>query len=370
MSNPAGSPIPGTVQDPRYACCSRSGAFWHQLDAARGTGHTDHADHAAGPAGPWPEDFSHDPVEPIPDADSAAAPRVQKRITRHTAAALFAGLVLIGSGAAGVAVRIYSMTDPSPATGSARVIAQGIAPLIGEQVVWRAVRYQAQPRSTALAAVSPLSFLIASDEPLLLSNDDPATVEEDLIAEARLAPGEAMMVRSGTQQQRASVTDASTEYIAMELVEVAQADNVVDGQVLFISNPFVSGGTTPDLEFDLDLVSAVLSDSDSTVIPDTGQSVAILATDGAIDVIPSGGRRRTLQVGEGDVFTGEIEIQPAEGGSRWQCQAVDRLAVRPQRRRHVRGRRRRSGDSARGATAAARGRGDPADRDAGHHPAD
>ena len=29
---------------------------------------------------------------------------------------------------------------------AARVIAQGIAPLAGEEVVWRAVRYEAQPR--------------------------------------------------------------------------------------------------------------------------------------------------------------------------------------------------------------------------------
>ena len=250
-------------------------------------------------------------------AVQAARPRSasRKRIARHLAAATLAGLVLIGSGAAGVAVRLFSISDPSPATGSARVIAQGIAPLFGEEVVWRAVRYVAQPRTSALAADSPLSFLIASDEPLLLSNDDPATVEEDLAPEARLAPGEALMVRAGTKQQRASVTETSTEYIAMELVRVSEASAVVDGQVLFVSNPFVSGGSTPDLDFDLDLVSAVLADSDSTVIPDTGQSVAILATDGAIDVIPSGGRRRTLQVGEGDVFTGEIEIRPAESGS-------------------------------------------------------
>ena len=191
------------------------------------------------------------------------------------------------------------------------MIAQGIAPLVGDEVVWRAVRYQAQSRSSAVVAESPLSFVIASDEPLLLSNDDPDTAEEDLVPEARLAPGEALMVRAGTLQQRASVTDATTEYIAMEVVRVADAGNILDGQVLFTSNPFISGGTTADLEFDLDLVSAVLADSDSTIIPDTGQSVAILATDGAIDVIPSGGRRRTLQVGEGDVFSGELEIRPA-----------------------------------------------------------
>ena len=156
---------------------------------------------------------NHSPVQA-----SAAAPRVQKTShppRRRGSAGRF-GPDRLGRRRRRRAP--LSITDPSPATGSARVIAQGIAPLIGEEVVWRAVRYVAQPRTSAVAADSPLSFLIASDEPLLLSNDDPATVEDDLIPEARLAPGEALMVRAGTKQQRASVTDDTTEYIAMELV--------------------------------------------------------------------------------------------------------------------------------------------------------
>jgi hypothetical protein len=62
---------------------------------------------------------------------------------------------------------------------------------------------------------------------------------------------------------------------------------------------------------DMDCVNAVLRPGETTTIPDVGQSVMILATDGAIDVIPSGGRRRTLAPGEGDVFTGQLEIRPA-----------------------------------------------------------
>ncbi len=233
------------------------------------------------------------------------------KLKRRIVALALAGVILAGSGAAGVAVRLISITDPSPATGNARVIAQGVAPLLAEEVVWRAVVYSARPREEARTATRPLGFLVASGGPLLLSNDDPTTDEEDLIPEARLAPGEALLVRAGTDQQRASVTDENTEYIALELVPADGANEVGAGELLFISAPFISGGPTPDLDFDIDLVSAVLAEQESTIIPDTGQSVAILATDGAIDVIPSGGRRRTLQIGEGDVFSGELEIRPA-----------------------------------------------------------
>lgn len=239
--------------------------------------------------------------------------RSRRRVTRRIVAVALAGAILLGSGAAGVALRIISITDPSPATGNARVIAQGIAPLTDQEVVWRAVVYGARPRADAQVATRPLGFLIASDGTLLLSNDDPETDAEDLTLEARLAPGEAFLVKPGTAQQRASVTDDAIEYIALELVPADGADDIGSGELLFISAPFISGGASPDLEFDLDLVSAVLSEQESTTIPDVGRSVAILATDGAIDVIPSGGRRRTLQVGEGDVFSGELEIRPAAG---------------------------------------------------------
>jgi len=252
--------------------------------------------------------------QPVPSVQSDRATpgsRWRRGLTRRVVALVLAGAILLGSGAAGVAVRLFSITDPSPATGNARVVAQGIAPLSDGEVVWRAVIYQAMPRTDALTETRPLGFLVASGGPLLLSDDDPETDEEDLTPEARLAPGEAFLVQPGTKQQRASVTDETIEYIALELVPADDAGDIESGELLFVSAPFVAGGTAPDLGFDLDLVSAVMNEQESTTIPDVGKSVAILATDGAIDVIPSGGRRRTLQIGEGDVFSGELEIRPA-----------------------------------------------------------
>lgn len=251
-----------------------------------------------------------------PSFDATNASRQRRLGWRRLATrplALLLGLsMLLGSAGGGVAYRMLSVSDPSPATGAARVIAQGVAPMLGEEVVWRAVIYRARPRDEARAVKRPLSFLVASDGPILLSNDNPDTPEEDLTPEARLAPGEAMMVPPGTTQQRASLTDQATEYIALELVPAADADEVGAGQLIFTSAPFVLDPNDPTgADHDLDLVSAVLGGGQSTTIPDVGQSVAILATDGAIDIIPSGGRRRTLQPGEGDVFTGEIEILPA-----------------------------------------------------------
>jgi hypothetical protein len=142
---------------------------------------------------------------------------------------------------------------------------------------------------------------MATDEPVLLTN-----VNEDGNKDvARLAPGEAFLVEQGTRQIRASMTDNSVSYLAIELVAADDADNAGDGEILFTSDPF----TAPVGSRDIDLVRNVLEVGEQASLPDTGESVAILATEGAIDILPSGGRGRTLEAGESAIFEpGELEI--------------------------------------------------------------
>lgn len=89
-------------------------------------------------------------------------------------------------------------------------------------------------------------------------NDDPDAEEEDLTPEARLAPGEALLVRDGAAQQRASVTDENTEYIALELVPL----------------PTDAPTTTvePTLISELDSDADRLSDGDEVYVYGTSQS--------------------------------------------------------------------------------------------------
>lgn len=209
-------------------------------------------------------------------------------------------LLLMPLGAAGAWQ--LGPSSGSPATGHAQVVTQGISTLPDGQVVWRLVERQAPPRGSARPARRQLGFVLASDEPILLSNQ----TSEGLEDVARLAPGEALLVLEGTRQARASLTDSPTRYVSLELVPADQANDVGSGTLLFVTDPFPA----PSGKRDLDLVRNILEIGEQATLPDTGSPTIVLATDGAIEIVPGGGRARTLQAGEGTRFDpGELEIQ-------------------------------------------------------------
>lgn len=195
----------------------------------------------------------------------------------------------------------------SPATGHAQVVTQGIAELPAEPLIWRVVERTAQPRWEAKAGKRVLGFVLASDEPVLLTN---VTADGSTVDVARLGDGEAYLVLDGTRQLRASLSDQPVSYLSLELVPATDADKVGNGTVLYTSPAF----TPPPGARDVDLVRNVLRLRETATVPDTGQSVYILATDGAIDILPATGEPTRLQQGESGIFTGPLDItavQPA-----------------------------------------------------------
>jgi hypothetical protein len=212
--------------------------------------------------------------------------------------------VLITPIGAVVAGQLTSNTG-SPATGHAQVITQGIAEMAGQDVVWRLVERTAQPRTVATFGDQVLGFVLASEEPILLTNAT-GLGDENV---ARLAPGEAFLVNAGTRQKRASMTDQAVVYLSLELVPRSDVNLVGEGRLVFTTDAF----TAPTGSHDLDLVRDVLTEQEQTIIPDSGQSNVILASEGAIDVVPSVGQMQTLQAGEAGIFQGELLIRPAAG---------------------------------------------------------
>jgi hypothetical protein len=194
------------------------------------------------------------------------------------------------------------LRQESPATGHAQVVTQGIDDLPDGQVVWRVVERTASPRTEAKSGRRVLGFVLATEEPVLLTN----VTDDGLKDVARLAPGESFLVTAGTKQIRASFTDEAVKYLSFELVPADDAENTNGGKLLFKSAEF----SAPDGERDIDLVRNLLADGEQATVPDTGESVAILATEGAVDILPSGGKGRTLEAGEGAIFApGELEIE-------------------------------------------------------------
>jgi hypothetical protein len=189
----------------------------------------------------------------------------------------------------------------SPISGSAQVIAQGVATLPEGSVVWRTVRARALPLAEAPFEVQPLSFVLATNGPLLLTNDDGSQVH--------LGTGEAALTPGGTVQQRASLTGREESFLSIELVP-QDAAPLANATVLQPGTPFEA----PDGAHDLDLLADLLGSGESLTIPDSGGKNVILVTDGAATVAKPDGGSAVLLAGEAANFSGELVVAPAPSG--------------------------------------------------------
>jgi hypothetical protein len=175
--------------------------------------------------------------------------------------------------------------------------AGGVAEVPAGEVVWRTVRARAEPTGTAPFSPRPLSFVLATEDALLLADD--RLLHIDL-----LFPGEAAFVPPGVTQQRSSLTDSAVNFLAIELVPAAEAMVSDDSTVLQPGQPFPSPGGYHDF----DLIQGILSNVDSYTVPDTGQKNIILVTAGTISVGRAGSSPTTLLAGESATFSGELII--------------------------------------------------------------
>jgi hypothetical protein len=220
---------------------------------------------------------------------------------------LFGMLFLLLSPVAFVAARSFvTLTDPSPAVGRAQVVTQGISALPGTEYVMRVVRRTAPALGDAKVGRRVLGFALATDEPILITDVEDDGTYKDL---ARLAPGEAYMTLNGDRQIRASLSGAPTQYLSIEFVPPDRGSDIGTGELLFVSDPIIA----PPGQRDVDLVRNVLAQQDIAKVPDTGGQIMVLATDGAIDILPTRTRMRRLESGQSAVFSAEeIEIRPSE----------------------------------------------------------
>ena len=227
--------------------------------------------------------------------------RLDERLVRWGLAAL----VLLGTPAGVYATRQALNDNQSPAEGTAQVVAQGLAKLPQGRLVWRVVERVAKPRGEAEPGTGVTGYVLAQEESILLTN----VVNGQLVDAARLAPGEAFAVQDGTSQIRSSLTDQSVTYLSLELVPENQANSTGSGPLLFTPAAF----EPPAGMRDIDLVANVLRPGDQAQIPYTGGQIAILATEGTIDILPDGGPVATLQPGQTSIFNGPVTI--TSGGS-------------------------------------------------------
>lgn len=223
------------------------------------------------------------------------------RITLHLGASAALLITLVFSLAPQALARDAADVTFSPVTGTAQVIAQGVSPLPEGDVVWRTVRARALPLADAPFEEQALSFVLATNGPLLLTNEDGEQIH--------LGTGEAALTPGGTVQQRASLSDQEESFLSIELVPEG-ASPPENATVLQPGAPFAA----PSGAHDLDLLADLLGSGESLTIADSGGKNVILVTDGAATVGKPEGGSAVLLAGEAASFSGELLVAPAPSG--------------------------------------------------------
>ena len=212
--------------------------------------------------------------------------------------------LLLGAGTGALARLQATLDGPSPATGHAAVIAQGVGEMPFDPIAWRIVRDTAEPLDVALPVERALGFVVA--EP-----DGVHVVDETLGTQERLAAGEASFVAEADVQIRASLTDASASYLRIALVAEADASEPGDDELVFGGQAFAA----PEGRRDIDLLRDTLDLDEQSTIAGGDYPVLIMATAGSIE-ITVGGEPVQLAAGEATEVTGDITVTGLEEGSR------------------------------------------------------
>jgi hypothetical protein len=242
-----------------------------------------------------------------------------KRRWPRSARLFLASAVLVGTlVAAPAATAFFQVPDePSPASGTAQVVAQGVVDIAAGDLRWEVTEQSAAAPANTAPAASELGFIIVGSGVLLV--DDLGTGEQ-----TRLPAGEAMLSRGGSEQLRAALGADPALYHELMLVN-ANAEPV-DETVLFSGEAFAG----PGARHDLDLLQDTLAPAAQTVIPAGALPTLVLILSGGADVTTEAGDVFSLGADEAVALSGSLVITAAENGAEvaaaYSGPAVPRLA--------------------------------------------
>lgn len=214
-------------------------------------------------------------------SEHGARPRQSRRSVAATRLPVVGGLLLVVLMAAVPALaQVVALTPdaPSPATGRAQVIAQGVAAMPAPVLAWRVVLDTAELPDQATIEERALGFSLADRGAIVI--DDEASG-----AQVRLAGGEAAFVPAGARQRRAALGPANTAYYRIALVPAERAADAGGDRLVLAGDTFAA---PPGRAHDLDLVRDILGPNESAGLAAAAAPVLILATVGTVEVAPEG----------------------------------------------------------------------------------
>ena len=239
----------------------------------------------------------HSVSDDVTNKRASAATRSRRGLASLLAIAAMTGAPLLG------VLAQQATSGDSPASGTAAVVAQGVASLPSGNAVWRVVQGSGDPADSASQGGASLGFLVADQGTLLVQDVD--TGSQD-----RLPAGEAAFVGGSGKQIRASLGSDPAAYYALELVG-PDAGKPDGGQVTFTGEAFAA----PAKRHDLDLVRDPLAAGETATLPAGDGPSVVLVTEGAATVTTSNGASATLGTGQSGSFSGDLTLTGGSEGA-------------------------------------------------------
>jgi hypothetical protein len=189
---------------------------------------------------------------------------------------------------------------PGPGGTSFPVIAQGVGAISTDRAAWRVVKDTAQLPGDAEPLERALGFALATDDAVLVT-------DENTGAQQRLAAAEAAFIPEGAVQRHESLGDAPAPYFRLALVPPEDADFTAGGDLVLAGEPFAA----PSGRRDLDLILGNLRSGTTATLSDSGFPTVLLTLTGSfsVGVAEGGGGPTTLAAGEAMVIQGDRKVK-------------------------------------------------------------
>ncbi|MBA3450392.1 MAG: hypothetical protein H0T18_04185 [Chloroflexia bacterium] len=192
--------------------------------------------------------------------------------------------------------------EPTPKSGTAQVVAQGVVALPDSELRWQISESVAPSPANASPANSDPGFLIAQSGVVLI--EDVETGDQH-----RLPAGESALTRGGVEQIRVALGSDTAAYRELSVVDAAAEPDT--GTVLFSSEPFAG----PGARHDLDLLHDALAPGATFSVPGGALPTLAVILDGRAEVTTEAGDVISLGAGEALSLEGPLVITAAENGA-------------------------------------------------------
>jgi len=209
------------------------------------------------------------------------------------------GVMLALASVAGVMAQALGPAGPSPATGAASVIAQGVYDVTDNDYVWQVSTYTAEAGAEPMTVAAPI-FVLPRATPLLVTDQDSGIRQ-------RVANGEAVYLSPG-QRVQLETFGPPDDFIFVELTPDNAASTGADPLVGQAFRPLAGSR-------DIDLVRDVLDEGEQSELPGGAGRTLVFGLTGQVSATTTDGAEMPIAAGDIAEFEGPITFTGVIDGS-------------------------------------------------------